>query len=657
MKRGKDEGKIMGPMFPRLHVNDTEKGGPRAPPRNKMALYEQLSIPSQRFSHTVLPHYQNGVTPNSVPHSSQGGGKERGTFSSRQQPSGLIFEQQQSQSSDLSSRLTQIEPRKKLDEDDYAVPIFTNFRSSQVNDREKAATFNPSYFNHSLKSSKAAKNGAIGHLPSQKGQLHKEGYSQESVVGQNQFAKPVSNSSVVEKTEEPLKQTYPSSSLEPGNSHSNRFNLPKLAEAQPASGTRSALSRECTSALTKSKWSISSGAFQSGDQNIVHDVANAGESREDGPCGSLQMGNLDRIESVSGTLIVDAVFGPDITPDDVVGIIGQRHFWKARRTITNQQRVFTCQIFELHRLIKVQKGIALSRHHLEDDVASSGKPMEPAVPLKSVPVDNADVALPNVSEGESVKPSNKNELVARKSAGKPSISATETGGNYSQVPSISGRHAPGDLNQTQPHGQQWLIPLMSPSEGLVYKPYPGNSFVFSVYGGYNVPPGSNPATGGFPTPTFGIPLQHPTFPSPVPQGYFPPYCVPIMPTAFSGSSVEQANVPSMANQQQSTRETNSSIQRHATNVDASEDVEVQCSSSAVPSQRLQGSDDMKSRHVLQLFPLSPTPTVDAAPASGPEHRPARVIKVVPLHSKSASESAARIFRSIQEERRRHDPSV
>lgn len=50
MERGKDDERMMGPMFPRLHVNDTEKGGPRAPPRNKMALYEQLSIPSQRFN-------------------------------------------------------------------------------------------------------------------------------------------------------------------------------------------------------------------------------------------------------------------------------------------------------------------------------------------------------------------------------------------------------------------------------------------------------------------------------------------------------------------------------------------------------------------------------------------------------------------------------
>ena len=45
--------KVIGPLFPRLHVNDStlKGGGPRAPPRNKMALYEQFSVPSsQRFN-------------------------------------------------------------------------------------------------------------------------------------------------------------------------------------------------------------------------------------------------------------------------------------------------------------------------------------------------------------------------------------------------------------------------------------------------------------------------------------------------------------------------------------------------------------------------------------------------------------------------------
>lgn len=66
MKRGKDDEKMMGPLFPRLHVSDTEKGGPRAPPRNKMALYEQFSIPSQRFNQGHLPHHTN-TSSNTVP--------------------------------------------------------------------------------------------------------------------------------------------------------------------------------------------------------------------------------------------------------------------------------------------------------------------------------------------------------------------------------------------------------------------------------------------------------------------------------------------------------------------------------------------------------------------------------------------------------------
>nr|AEZ53983.1 early flowering protein 3 mutant eam8.k [Hordeum vulgare] len=54
---GSGEDKVMGPLFPRLHVNDTtlKGGGPRAPPRNKMALYEQFSVPSQRFAANTAP--------------------------------------------------------------------------------------------------------------------------------------------------------------------------------------------------------------------------------------------------------------------------------------------------------------------------------------------------------------------------------------------------------------------------------------------------------------------------------------------------------------------------------------------------------------------------------------------------------------------------
>uniref|UniRef100_J3L157 Uncharacterized protein n=1 Tax=Oryza brachyantha TaxID=4533 RepID=J3L157_ORYBR len=73
-KEAGEEGKaVMGPLFPRLHVSDAVKGGgPRAPPRNKMALYEQFTVPSHRFGGGSLARSASGGGP------SPGGGGEGG---------------------------------------------------------------------------------------------------------------------------------------------------------------------------------------------------------------------------------------------------------------------------------------------------------------------------------------------------------------------------------------------------------------------------------------------------------------------------------------------------------------------------------------------------------------------------------------------------
>lgn len=42
-------------LFPRLTVAETKRTGPRGPPRNKMALYEQLTIPSHKFKPSPMP--------------------------------------------------------------------------------------------------------------------------------------------------------------------------------------------------------------------------------------------------------------------------------------------------------------------------------------------------------------------------------------------------------------------------------------------------------------------------------------------------------------------------------------------------------------------------------------------------------------------------
>ncbi|PIN00275.1 hypothetical protein CDL12_27228 [Handroanthus impetiginosus] len=671
MKRTKDEAKGIGPMFPRLHVNDTGKGGPRAPPRNKMALYEQLSIPSQRFSHSVLPYNPNYKT--LAPPSSQGVANERGMFFSYQLPDRHQSEKQCNQYSDLSNPLMQLEERKKSDEDDFRVPIFVHLVPSQEcgeadNDRgrEKLSPANPSHFDRPFKIQKFKKTGSL----ESKGQEEKSQKEENSKEFATDCVKAVSNSSAIEKDERPKCR-------EPRNGQANsvggltiRDNVePNLCPESQLASKRcdTTILGENVAELDKRISSTSERALPSEDKHILRDISNDTESCEDKSCRSLQMGNLERGDSVSETSVVDSISQLDITPDDVVGIIGQKRFWKARKAIANQQRVFAIQVFELHRLIKVQRLIAASPHLLLEDSPYLRKPVK-ALPGKKIPSRYPIKApIPNVpkQKTEPEKPSNRNETSAENTLPKASLSSIQNG-----VPSVSSdpNAAPWCFNQ--PQGHQWLIPVMSPSEGLVYKPYPGPGFVSPPFGDC-APPGSNPTTGNFLTPVYGFPapnpqVQFPSFPVPGPHSYFPPYGMPIMTTAaFSGSSVEQTNplanlgqisagepnvtIPPGHNNQASPDASN--------NFHPSEDIEVQASTASSPTERREdsrASNAMQGRNVLPLFPTSSP--IDATNTSPQPERPMQVIKVVPHNATSASESAARIFRSIQEERKQYDLS-
>lgn len=68
------------------------------------------------------------------------------------------------------------------------------------------------------------------------------------------------------------------------------------------------------------------------NENLNLPVDNV-ENRVDRTYSSMQVGNTDKSDIVSENSMVDSISGSDICPDDVVGIIGQKHFWKARRAI------------------------------------------------------------------------------------------------------------------------------------------------------------------------------------------------------------------------------------------------------------------------------------------------------------------------------------
>ncbi|GFP85672.1 protein early flowering 3 [Phtheirospermum japonicum] len=142
-----------------------------------------------------------------------------------------------------------------------------------------------------------------------------------------------------------------------------------------------------------------------------------------------------------------------LMPDDVVRVIGQRLFQRARKTILDQQKIFSSQILELHRLIKVQRNIAISPENLHEKTPEPNTP-----PIQFPSVDNKLLY---------VTPLNRSPPVA-----KPKTD-----------PSTDTKLSPWFFHP--PIGNQWLVPIKSPSEGLVYKPYPGpcfptNGIAFSV---------------------------------------------------------------------------------------------------------------------------------------------------------------------------------
>ncbi|XP_059314571.1 protein HEADING DATE 3B-like isoform X1 [Lycium ferocissimum] len=576
MKRGKGEEKVMGPMFPRLHVNDTEKGGPRAPPRNKMALYEQLSIPSQRFNPGDLPLNSNNTANVVPPYSSQGNEHERSVVSSRQLPAlGHPVEKPHGRNSGSNTPLREVKSKKQTEKEDFRVPTFGNSKVDQGHgkfynnmDMEKLAPFNQSF----------------------SGCSNKE-----------------------------LKEITGLITRQHGKSQNGETNIVRLE-------FRSDSQVDCT---------VFSGS--------VMDVDN--DSQEDKACKSSQTGEMGQCDDLSETSMVECLSEMDISPDDVVRIIGQKHFWKARRAIANQQRMLAVQIFELHRLLKVQKLIARSPNGmLEDSAACLGKPLK-KLSDKRISLEYCVEAPENVSKSknDTVKPKSRMECNAENNVGKTSPSSVQNGTlpppeNPPPTPvKYDSLMSPWCFNQ--PRGHQWLIPVMSPSEGLVYKP---------VYGGCG-PQGLTPVTRNFSAPSYGLPFAPPNG-----HGYFRPFGMPVMNPAIpspgaTGSqgqlSVGRANFNIQHQNSSNVESENDGTVPEVVRLSHSRDSELQASTANSPSERARGVDMCNSSPAIDNPVCRPQPRF-------PNH-PARVIKVVPHNARSATESAAQIFQSIQEERKQY----
>ncbi|KAK4726046.1 hypothetical protein R3W88_030963 [Solanum pinnatisectum] len=720
MKRGKGEEKLMGPMFPRLHVNDTEKGGPRAPPRNKMALYEQLSIPSQRFKYGISNN------PNSA--NIQGNGCENDEFFSVQlPPSRHPAENPHSCSSNSKTPLLPVESNKKTEEDDFRVPVFVKSKVGQGNGKLYST----------LDGRKLSASTAVLSGHSRK-DLNDEN-SKQIAIGREISCNSTSIPSI-DKLDDVLKKADVQLQYEPRDDPDNTFGIfckndllrPECRVDSQVGGT---MLCEPVRVVDNGDSSLLAKDVASKEQIIPNNNhSNDKESKEDKASESLQTKIVDQGDDLSETSMVQSISGMYISPDDVVGIIGQKHFWNARRAITNQQRAFAVQVFELHRLIKVQRLIASSQSMLEDSTYLSKAVKDSSakkLPLEYIVRDGHNVSkqrknfekpdtrmecsaentvgkpvkdssakrLPLeyiVRDGHNVskqrkdfeKPNISMECSAENTVGKASFSSVQNNSQPSSYSLFSGHLITNDSTMgpwsfNQPSGHQWLIPVMTPSEGLVYKPYPGPGVMSSICGGYG-PPGSTPIIGNHSAPSYGIPASHHQyqgvrmpFAPPAGHNYFPSYGMPAINPAISSSAVDQSSlfVAQGLQGQLSGGGANFSVQRqNSSNMPSNKngtapdvkshsyrDAEMQASTASSPSgtaNKIVVDNATERRNVLPLFPTSPaTKNLDiSSQPQVPSHH-ARVIKVVPRNARSATESAARIFQSIQEERKQYDSGV
>ncbi|XP_018483656.1 protein EARLY FLOWERING 3 isoform X2 [Raphanus sativus] len=411
---------------------------------------------------------------------------------------------------------------------------------------------------------------------------------------------------------------------------------------------------------------------QDGDESSR--VMETDDGVEESHCKSrryVSVGHIDEEACDDDDLMVDSSISSvdAFSPDEVVGVLGQKRFWRARKAIANQQRIFAVQLFELHRLIKVQRLIASSSDVLLDEISYLGKVAAKSYPVKKLLPSESIVKPPPLphatdhrsSHSEKTDQQHKMECSAENVVGKSS----NQGQNQPSPPAVNGCYYPPPL----PGGnQQWLIPVMSPSEGLVYKPHPGpgghhtEALVCGGYYGHFMPApmimGSFMGGGG-----------SPPFPGNV---YFPPYGM--MNPYGSGQQQQQPPNEQMNQflhpgnlqyasavntQQQSSVNEAVSQQQPTKSYPRARKSRQRSTGSSSPSgtnsfRPLSVVDDDDNNEQMMTTTTTTTRTTVTQTTREGGGGVARVIKVVPHNAKLASENAARIFRSIQEERKHYD---
>ncbi|KAI5393445.1 hypothetical protein KIW84_060540 [Lathyrus oleraceus] len=324
MSRGKGDAEKVGPMFPRLHVNDTaEKGGPRAPPRNKMALYEQFSVPFQRFNPNSNSNSSNSLP--LTPSSNLGNDPERSYIS------------HQSNGANTHTLSAQLEHRKKVDGDDSRA--YDHSRIGQSNDKTMKS------FNGEIITPTGSRN--FGCLVSGKNDSDKDQTQFGSLLvemrkdvrnkGEVHLQESLSRQKTVMSVESILTGEIIDSSVRQAEKISDEEDQNDACLQQESNDIEhggslvdSAMDMDNRNSL------VLRGCFRSTVNQIsVPEAADHTEYHDTNIDSPIENGSSEGSDDLSKNSTLENMPSPRLSPDGVAEILGQQLFWKARRKITN----------------------------------------------------------------------------------------------------------------------------------------------------------------------------------------------------------------------------------------------------------------------------------------------------------------------------------
>ncbi|CAL0326037.1 unnamed protein product [Lupinus luteus] len=669
-----DEGKEISPMFPRLHVKDAEKGGPKPPPRNKMALYEQFNIPSQTFASGSTSLYPLSLRKCTIPSTSTHVSSNQTIQFCTSSATSIVAENIQVYNSRKQHNFMNTKQSLKIfDIEDVSITSGSDYGKNSScslieNDKDEDKLDNCNLI-CSLKS------------PSS---FQKKVSSPESIeLKLAQYGKKVmeEHSEMSRKGWKPEEESANPIDGFPGMADSSFLSLNKdrnyklsMKEYRFLKEEAISISKECLKTLQGNnaeaheehdeafadKVDLQDDCMETTADNDVYKCPDESEIGK-GCLLSKRDRNEDeetyRDYDVSNRPSAECKSGADISHDSVVEVLGLKNFWKARKIIINRSRK------------QVQKTIAAPPHLLLEDNLVSNKQSLKLSAIKKLQSDYQQppsiVKLNTKSEKPPTIEHAKN--IAFGKIPLPCLNNISKGlPNFGHdlrnpalgLPDINIKQSPSCV--FPPPGNQWLVPVMSPSEGLVYKPMvgpcpPNPGFMPPVHNTFSTMAfnlGSKDATDASAVASgshqrTGI-LSGSSLPNSLPSPFMPPPMLPVSAVEHIG----QSNGPEEANSailyQSSSNLSSQASRAISRNVPTTyhslKEKESQTSTATSPPKRVKGD-------VLPLFPVAPTLWPSTKDKNKNVENQPRVIKAMPHTPKSATESAARIFRSIQEERK------